>query len=58
VPFGDWRIPIGFSKTATGGSCSPGCHQTSSYDRQTPIQTDKPPVDLPEPDSAGGEEPR
>ena len=35
--FGDWRIPTRFVKTATGGSCSPGCHQTFEYDRETPV---------------------
>lgn len=37
VPFGKWRLPINFKKTATGGSCSPGCHKTVSYDRERPI---------------------
>ena len=36
VPFGDWMLPIGFTKTATGGSCAPGCHKRFSYDRQNP----------------------
>ena len=56
VRYGDWRIPIGFSKTATGGSCSPGCHQVNSYDRQNPVQGNRPPVNQSEPDSAGVEE--
>ncbi|MCK5516613.1 MAG: hypothetical protein KAI39_07045, partial [Desulfobulbaceae bacterium] len=34
--FGDWNIPTRFIKTDTGGSCSPGCHQTYSYDRENP----------------------
>jgi len=54
--FGDWKIPVGFSKTATGGSCSPGCHQFSSYDRLNPAQDDKTPANPPEPDNTGGEE--
>ncbi len=37
-PFGSWNIPIGFSKTATGGSCSPGCHKTYKYDRVNPTK--------------------
>ncbi|HUU83471.1 MAG TPA: cytochrome c3 family protein [Phycisphaerae bacterium] len=38
VPFGEWRIPIAFAKTATGGSCSPGCHRPYAYDRDTPVE--------------------
>lgn len=36
VPFGNqgWALPIGFRREATGGSCSPGCHQMRSYDRE------------------------
>ena len=33
TPFGNWDIPMGFEKTATGGSCAPGCHKPYSYDR-------------------------
>ncbi len=39
--FGDWNIPTRFTKTTTGGSCSPGCHQTYDYDRQTPLDYNK-----------------
>lgn len=35
--FGNWRVPTRFSKTDTGGSCSPGCHRTYEYDRETPV---------------------
>jgi predicted CXXCH cytochrome family protein len=38
VPYGMWNLPIGFSKTGTGGSCSPGCHVPKGYDRVTPAQ--------------------
>jgi len=38
TPFGKWNIPIGFKKTKTGGSCSPGCHKTYQYDRITPVK--------------------
>ena len=38
VPFGSWEIPINFEKTASGGSCSPGCHVEKAYDRITPVQ--------------------
>ncbi len=43
VPFAKWQLPIGFKKTATGGSCVPGCHQTFSYDRVKPV-VNKPPL--------------
>lgn len=33
TPFGEWDIPLGFVKSETGGSCSPGCHKPFSYDR-------------------------
>ncbi|QEM66772.1 cytochrome C [Geobacter sp. FeAm09] len=36
VQFGDWKIPINFKLTATGGSCSPGCHRPFTYDREKP----------------------
>ncbi|MBN1956888.1 MAG: cytochrome C [Desulfuromonadales bacterium] len=39
--FGDWKIPTRFVKTATGGSCSPGCHQTFEYDRENPVDYQK-----------------
>ncbi|MFZ5759966.1 MAG: cytochrome c3 family protein [Thermodesulfobacteriota bacterium] len=37
IPFGDWKIPIRFEASATGGGCVPGCHRPLNYDRQTPI---------------------
>lgn len=37
APFGYWRIPIDFTKTDTGGSCTPGCHATKVYDRRKPV---------------------
>jgi predicted CXXCH cytochrome family protein len=36
VPYGEWSVPIGFEKTETGGSCSPGCHNHHVYDRVNP----------------------
>ena len=33
VRFGDWELPIGFSKTENGGSCAPGCHASKKYER-------------------------
>lgn len=37
VAFGKWKMPLHFVKTATGGSCAPGCHEKASYDRQNPV---------------------
>ncbi|HLO25842.1 MAG TPA: cytochrome c3 family protein [Geobacteraceae bacterium] len=31
--FGEWNIPLRFVPNPTGGTCSPGCHGTYSYDR-------------------------
>lgn len=31
VPYGKWDLPIQFNKTATGGSCLPGCHEREEY---------------------------
>lgn len=36
TPFRQWQLPLNFEKTDTGGSCSPGCHKTYYYDRNTP----------------------
>jgi predicted CXXCH cytochrome family protein len=35
VPFGEagWMLEINFLQTQRGGSCSPACHKTRSYDR-------------------------
>ena len=40
VPFGKggWELPIGFEKTASGGSCSPGCHKPIGYDRDRAVE--------------------
>jgi len=37
VPYGGWEIPIQFEKTESGGSCSPGCHDSRAYDRIKPV---------------------
>jgi len=34
VPYGSWELPVNFKKTATGGSCLPGCHKLLKYDRE------------------------
>ena len=38
VPFGNWQLPINFTKTASGGACAPGCHAPQRYDRNQPAQ--------------------
>lgn len=35
--FGNWGIPIKYTKTATGGTCVVGCHKPKSYDRLRPV---------------------
>ena len=42
VPYGMWELPIGFKKTDTGGSCSPGCHLPKAYDRKQPVDYNQP----------------
>lgn len=37
VPFAKWQLPVGFTKTETGGRCLPGCHQLFRYDRNSPV---------------------
>lgn len=37
VPFGQWKLPINFAPSSTGGSCAPGCHKPAAYDRVTPV---------------------
>jgi predicted CXXCH cytochrome family protein len=34
VRFGSWDMPLRFSKTENGGSCSPGCHSVKKYERK------------------------
>jgi predicted CXXCH cytochrome family protein len=37
VPFGEWRLPLNYQQTSTGGSCQPGCHREYRYDREKPV---------------------
>jgi hypothetical protein len=37
TPYKLWNMPIRFTKTATGGSCTPGCHASFAYDRVNPV---------------------
>ncbi|MEJ2649492.1 MAG: cytochrome c3 family protein [Sedimentisphaerales bacterium] len=42
VPYGMWELFIGFKKTDTGGSCTPGCHLPKAYDRKRPVDYSQP----------------
>lgn len=37
LAYGLWSMPMRFEKTATGGSCFPGCHRKLAYDREHPV---------------------
>ena len=41
VAFGKWQIPVLFNRTATGGTCAPGCHRPFDYDREQPVGYDR-----------------
>lgn len=36
VQFGEWKLPLNYVPTETGGSCNSGCHRPAYYDRVTP----------------------
>lgn len=39
VPFGkSWKLPVAYTKTATGGRCVVGCHKPKDYDRTNPVR--------------------
>jgi predicted CXXCH cytochrome family protein len=33
VTYGNWKLPINFKPSDTGGSCAPGCHRPHTYTR-------------------------
>ena len=39
VPFegSNWAMPINYEQAAGGGSCTPGCHDKRTYDRNKPV---------------------
>ncbi len=37
VPYGKWELPVGFTKSETGGNCKSGCHLPKDYDRNSPV---------------------
>ncbi len=36
--FGKMSLPVSYTKTETGGSCTPGCHKERHYDRVKKVQ--------------------
>ncbi len=48
VPYGPsgWKLPIAWSATENGGSCSAACHETLEYNRVEPVEYPEPPTDL------------
>ncbi|MBI1336892.1 MAG: hypothetical protein GC164_08010 [Phycisphaera sp.] len=57
VPYGNWELPINYTKTEHGGSCAPGCHQQLSYDRDNPVPVNKPEDDTKK-ETPDGEQPK
>jgi predicted CXXCH cytochrome family protein len=59
VTYGTWQMPVRYAKTATGGSCYPGCHPLYRYDRDHAIrnETGKPTTTQPAYRSIAGERP-
>jgi predicted CXXCH cytochrome family protein len=47
VPYGIWELPVGFTKTGTGGTCKSGCHLPKAYDRNNPVDYSAPPAARP-----------
>jgi hypothetical protein len=37
-----WELPVGFTKTTTGGNCKSGCHLPKDYDRENPVDYSTP----------------
>lgn len=42
VPYGQWKLPMNYKPTATGGTCASGCHKPQTYDRTTAAGTEVP----------------
>jgi predicted CXXCH cytochrome family protein len=42
VPYGTWKLPVGFTKTESGGNCKSGCHLPKDYDRINPVDYSAP----------------
>ena len=52
VRFGQWRIPINFTATDSGGSCGPGCHRGKTYDRVNAVSYGRPSTSQPLPETS------
>lgn len=37
VPYGNWKLPVKFEQSKTGGKCAAGCHKALAYDRDNPV---------------------
>ena len=37
VPFGGWDLPLKYQLLQDGGSCAPGCHSPTEYNRVQPV---------------------
>lgn len=44
VPYGQWKLPMNYAATATGGSCASGCHKPRTYDRTIASVVTPPPT--------------
>jgi predicted CXXCH cytochrome family protein len=42
VPYGSWNMPINYKRGEDGGTCTPGCHKSFTYDRKTPVNYEEP----------------
>ncbi len=57
VPYGMWELPIKFTKTDQGGSCSPGCHLPAEYNRKVAVDYSAPPKTIASEKSVAAEKP-
>ena len=53
VAFGEWAIPVSFTKTETGGTCAAGCHAPKTYDRSSPVDYAAPVAEKPAAETTG-----
>ncbi|NOT02423.1 MAG: hypothetical protein HOP29_17600 [Phycisphaerales bacterium] len=55
LTMGQWRTPLRFRETPTGGSCGPACHAAKEYDRESPVEWNTSPPMLTEPERGLGD---
>ncbi len=41
APFGEWKLPIEYEKSESGGKCTPGCHFPRGYDRVKEVANER-----------------